>query len=172
MGTLSSKWLAGIAAVVVVLIVASVAVALTVGRETPQSLPESEPEGVVQRYIQAVQDQDYRLAHSYLSERLKDFCTEEHLRVSSRWFAERSGEGRIALVGTDTLRDGRREVQVRITDVNISPPFGVNEYSHEERYLLTQANGQWRLDEPPWPVGWCPGLEERGPKPPRPVPLQ
>ena len=172
MGTLSSKWLAGIAAVVVVLIVASVAVALTVGRETTESLPESEPEGVVQRYIQAVQDQDYRLAHSYLSERLKDFCTEEHLRVSSRWFAERSGEGRIALVGTDTLRDGRREVQVRITDVNISPPFGVNEYSHEERYLLTQANGQWRLDAPPWPVSWCPGLEERGPKPPRPVPLQ
>jgi hypothetical protein len=172
MRTLSSKWLAGIAAVVVVLIVASVAVALTVGRETTKSLPESEPEGIVQRYILAVQDRDYRLAHSYLSERLKDFCTEEHLRSSSRWFAERSGEGRITLVGTDTLSDGRREVRVRITDVNVSPPFGVNEYSHEERYLLTQADGQWRIDAPPWPVGWCPGLEERGPKPPRPAPLQ
>lgn len=172
MGTLSSKWLVGIAAVVAALIVASVAVALTVGRETAESLPESEPEGIVQRYILAIQDRDYRLAYSYLSEELRQFCTEEHLRMSSRWFAERSGEERIALVGTDTLRDGRREVRVRITDVNVSPPFGVNEYSHEQQYLLTQADGQWRLDAPPWPVGWCPGLEQRGPKPPRPVPPQ
>lgn len=168
MRTLSNKWLVGIAAVVVVLIVASVAVALTVGRETTESLPESEPEGVVQRYILALQDQDYRLAHSYLSERLKNFCTEEYLRRGG-WFAQRSGEQRIALVDTRTLSDGRKEVRVRITNVNVSPPFGVNEYSQEVQYVLTQENGQWRLDVPPWPLGGCPGLEERGPKPPQPA---
>ena len=76
MQTLSSRWLVGVAIVVVVLIVASVAVGLTVGRGTTKSFAESEPEGIVQRYILAIQDEDYPLAHSYLSERLQRFCTE------------------------------------------------------------------------------------------------
>ena len=172
MGTLSSKWLVGIAVVVVILVVASLAVGLTVGRGAAKSFAESEPEGIVQRYTLALQDGEYRVAHSYLSERLKRFCTEENLRMNGRWFAEQSGETRITLIGKETLSDGRTEVQVRVTDVNVSPPFGIDESSHEERYVLIQENNQWRLDEAPWPVGGCPGLEKQLPIPLKPVPAQ
>jgi hypothetical protein len=171
MGTASGKWLAGIATVVVALMVVSLAIGLTVGRGMAKSLPESEPEGIVQRYILAMQERDYQLAHSYFSQELKGSCTEEHLRMNGRWFAERSKDERIALTGKETLRDGRIEVRVQVTDVHVSPPFGVNEYGHEERYILKQEDSQWRLDDPPWPVGWCPGLENRPPKPGELVPV-
>ena len=136
-----------------------------------KEFPESEPEGIVQRYLLALQNRDYPLARTYLKERLKESCTEEYLREASRWFAERSGGTQIALIGKSTLSDGRVEVRVRITEVNVAAPFGVNENSHEERYLLTQENGRWRLDQPAWPVFGCPDRQVP-PKPPRPVPAR
>ena len=169
--SLSSKWLVGTAIFVVVLIVASVTVGLTIGRGAAKDLPESEPEGTVQRYLLALQNRDYPLARTYLKERLKESCTEEYLREAARYFAERSGDTRIAVVGKNALSNGRVEVRVQVTDVNVSPPFGVNEYSHEEQYALTQVDGQWRLDQPAWPVFGCPDRQVP-PKPPRPVPAR
>ena len=170
----SSKWLVVTSIFVVVLIVASVTVGLTVGPGASKDLPESEPEGIVQRYLLALQNRDYPLAQSYLREGLRVFCTDEYLRQNARYFAERSGGTRIAVVGKNALSKGRVEVRVQVTNVNVSPPFGVNEYSHEEQYVLTQVDGQWRLDEPAWPAKYCPGLERRPEPaiPPRPVPVQ
>ena len=54
---------------------------------------------------------------------------------------------------------------MRVTEVNVSPPFGMNERSHTVRYVLIREGQEWRLDEPPWPLGWCPGLEVEHPGP-------
>lgn len=166
MQTPSSRWLVAIATAVIVLILASVVVALVKPRGAAETFPEDVPEGVVQRFILAIQDQDYRLAHSYLSDELKESCPVEHLRTSVRWLVDGSRDRRIALLDKEELSDGRTQVRVRVTEVNVSPPFGVDERSHQQRYVLIREGGAWRFDEPPWPMGWCPGLERK------PIPLE
>lgn len=161
----SSRWLVAIAATVAALVLVSVVVALVTPRGRAGTLPEDTPEGVVQRFVVAIKDQDYNQAHSYLSDRLKTYCTVRHMQDTTRQSVDQGNNQRVALLDTQTLSDSRVEVRVQVTQVNISPPFGVNEYSHEERYVLIQEGGEWRIDEPPWPVGWCPGLEGAPPKP-------
>ena len=158
MWTLSSRWLVGVAGVVVALIVISVAVALINPRGAAETLSEDTPEGVVQRFILAIQDRDYTLAHSYLSDELKKTCTVAQIEERSSFSVDTLRDNRIALLGTDELSDGRMQVRVRVTQVNVSPPFGVDESSYQERYVLVQENGDWRFAEPPWPLGWCPPI--------------
>jgi len=156
MQTLSSRWLVAIAGVVVALIVISVVVALVNPRGAAETLPEDTPEGIVQRFILALEDEDYSLAHGYLSDELKESCAVEHVRDDAHWFVEELTDRRVALLEEEELSDGRMEVRVHVTEVNVSPPFGVNEYSHQERYVLVQEVGEWRFAELPWPIDWCP----------------
>ncbi|MBI2872593.1 MAG: hypothetical protein HYY00_05310 [Chloroflexi bacterium] len=162
----SGRWLVAIAAVVAVLVVVSVVVTLVSPRGKAVTFPEDTAEGVVQRFIVAIRDGDENLAHGYLSENLKKSCTAQHIRDTTRWLRDREGRNQqLVLLGTQTLSDGRAEVRVRVTDVNVSPPFGVNEYSHEERYVLVREGDAWRFDQPPWPVSYCPDLERVPAKP-------
>ncbi len=156
MQTLSSRWLVAIAGVVAALIVASVVVALVNPRGAAETLSEDTPEGVVQRFILALQDEDYSLAHAYLSDELKKSCPVERMRDTVQWFAEGSTDRRVALLEKEELSGGRVQIRVRVTEVNVSPPFGVNENSHQERYVLVQEAGEWRFAESPWPIDWCP----------------
>ena len=156
MQTLSSRWLVAIAAVVAALILVSVVVALINPRGAAETLSEDTPEGVVQRFILALEDQDYSLAHGYLSDQLKGSCTVEHVRDDAQWFVEESTDRRVALLEKEDLSGGKMRVRVRVTEVNVSPPFGVNENSYQERYILVQEAGEWRFAELPWPIDWCP----------------
>lgn len=155
MQTLSSRWLVAVAGVVVALILVSVAVALINPRGAAETLSEDTPEGIVQRFILAVQDRDFSLAHGYLSDELKKTCTVARMEESPPWRVYMPEDSRIALLGKEELSSGRMQVRVRVTQVNVSPPFGVSEYSHQERYVLVQENGEWRFTEPPWPMSWC-----------------
>ena len=158
MQTLSSRWLVAIAGVVAALIVASVVVALVNPRGAAETLPEDTPEGTVQRFILALQDEDYSLAHSYLSDELKKSCSVEGVREAAQFFAEvsQNQSRRVALLEKEELSGGRTQVRVRVTEVSVSLPFGVNENSHQERYVLVQEAGEWRFAELPWPIDWCP----------------
>ena len=156
METISSRWLVAIAAVVAALILVSVVVALVNPRGAGETLPEGTPESVVQRFILALEDDDYSLAHGYLSDELKESCTLEDLRSTTRWSVDESEDYRVALLEKEELSDGRTQVRVRVTEVRVSPPFGVDEYSHQERYVLVREGGEWHLDESPWPMEWCP----------------
>jgi hypothetical protein len=165
MKTSSNRWLVAIAVVVVALVVVSVVIALVSPVGGVKDLPADAPEGVVQRYIMAVQERDYPLAHSYFSARLQRACTVDNMITESRWVAEGAGRRRVELGETKSLSDGRTQVRVRITDVDVSPPFGVNEFSHDEWYVLVREGGAWRLDSLGWPVTWCPGLTEPASRP-------
>lgn len=169
MQTLSGRWLVGVAGIVVALIVASVIVALTTSRGAVAGLSEDTPEGVVQGFLLAIQDRHYSQAQGYLSADLQESCTVDHVRETARWYVERSADRRVSLLGAEPLPDDRVEVRVRVTEVDVSPPFGVSERSFTQRYTLAQEDGAWRFVEPPWPVQWCPGEEKVAPLPPIPV---
>ena len=158
----SSRWLAGVVLVVLVLIVLSVAVTLLNQREA-DLLPEDTPEGVVQSYLLAIDAGDSQTAYSYLSSKLKEACTQQNLRDSARWLEE--GDLSATMEETKTL-DGQAEVRVRVMQFHVSsnppiPPFGSQESSNTAWYILEREGESWRFTEPPWPLGWCPGLEER-----------
>jgi len=69
---------------VLVLIVASVVVVFLGDRGDTALLPEDTPEGIVQRYLQAIEDGDSRRAYGYLNQELRDGCTQAQFREGVR----------------------------------------------------------------------------------------
>lgn len=162
----SSRWLAGAITVILALIVLSVAVTFLM-RPEATLLPEDTPEGIVQRYLQAIDAGDPQTAHSYLSTELQESCTYQYFRDSARWL-DNTDLG-VALEDTVSI-DGQVEVRVRITQYQGSSPFDSGEHSHTQWFTLEREDEAWRLVDPPWPSGYCPGLERVPPAKPAPMP--
>ncbi len=162
--TMSSRWLAGAALVILVILVVSVLVALLNSSREANLLPEGTPEGTVQRFLLAIEEDDTRNAYEYLSPALQERCEFQHFRDSARRIDRRVGgtaeDLRVTLEGTKSV-NGAMEVQVRITQFRVSAPFDVNEYSHTQRFALEQLDGTWRFVEPPWPMNRCPETKEQ-----------
>ena len=168
MGSASTKWLGGVAAVVVGLIVVSVLVAALGANKEPVLLPEDQPEGVVQRYLLAVDANETEKAFGYVSPKLKDYCTVQQFRDSTQYTREQ--DMRISLSRTEVV-GGVTFVDVRVTQthVNAEIPFTPRESSFTQRFSLQQVDGAWKFIDPPWPMSWCPGLDPRVPGKPFPV---
>ena len=161
--TASSRWLAGLALAVVVLAGVSMIIALVDRRGGPSLLPEGTPEGTVHRYLLAIEKGETEAAYDYLGPEVQETCDSQHFRDSQRGFLgggfQENQDLRVTLVDTREVED-RVEVQVRITRFRFSPPFGADEYSHGERFVLKQSGGRWAFIEPPWPMRWCPQAEK------------
>ncbi len=165
----STRWLAGEAVVVLALIILSIAVALLNSQGEATLLAEDTPEGTVQRYLLAVEEGNMKAAFQYLSSELQEDCTYSQFRDSTRWFE--AEDMQVTLEGAEPL-DEEVEVRVRITQFYIDPPFGglapvsplrSGESSYTARYTLEREGETWRLSDPPWPMGRCPGLERPAP---------
>ena len=64
----SNKWLLGFGTALGILVILAVVLVLTMpGSGEIELLPENTPEGVVQRYVYAIKNQDYEEAYGYLS---------------------------------------------------------------------------------------------------------
>ena len=162
--TMSSRWLAGAALVILVILVVSLLVALLNRPREADLLPEGTPEGTVQRYLLAVEEDGGRNAYEYLSPSLQERCEFQRFRDSTRRIDRRVGgtaeDLRVTLEGTQSI-NGTVEVQVRITQFRVSAPFDVNEYSHIQHFSLERLDGTWRFVEPPWPMNRCPEAKEQ-----------
>ena len=153
----SSRWLAGIALTVLALVIISVTLAL-VNRHEPALSPEDTPEGTVQRYLIALQEDDANRAYDYLSSDLREYCDYAHFQDSKD--TRGSGNERIVLIDSE-IRDEQAIVRIEVTNTNLSPPFDINEYSYPVQYVLKQEGNVWRFSEPPWPLGWCPDWDRK-----------
>ena len=149
--SLSTRWLLGVAAAVVVAIALSV-VAIVIGGDE-QEFAAGTPEATVQGYLRAVIDRDASAAQGYLSAELLERCDEQRLRVAYRRPSDR--DLRVTLRGTTKVGDVT-EVRVRITEFRGGPPFGGDDYSHDQFFALQQEGGEWRIVDPPWPLYSCP----------------
>ncbi|PKB64365.1 MAG: hypothetical protein BZY80_02920 [SAR202 cluster bacterium Io17-Chloro-G2] len=148
---------------IVVLAGVSIIIALLERRGEPSLLPEGTPAGTVHRYLLAIEKGETEAAYSYLDRDIQDECESQHFRDSLRGFRgggfHENEDLRVTLVDTREVED-RVEVQVRITRFQVTPPFGANEYSHRERFVLKQTGGAWAFVEPPWPMRFCPQTEK------------
>lgn len=131
-----------VSGVLLVVVIALIAV-FARGGTTP--LDESTPEGVVQRYAQAVVDGDVQTARSYLVPELADDCD----RVSPS-----SDDVRVTLLET-TENDDSARVRVLIVTVYGTGPLGPDEYESEEVFDLVDVDGSWLIETTPWQLAVC-----------------
>ena len=164
---MAKGWLIGGAVLLGVLLIASIAVALL---EREESLPEGTPEAAVQDFLRVVQEDNFELAYSFLSEELKEDCSIQDFAGGITSVKDRLEDNRITLENTRTV-EGSAFVTVRMTRFHGSGVFGSSESSFEQRFILRQEEGHWRFTEYPWPFHWC---GERKPvphtHPPEPAP--
>ncbi len=146
---MSRIWLYGAVTFVVALVVGGLVVALVTNRDV-DLMPEDTPEGVLQRYLIALKDEEYEEAYGYLSREQRDRCTLSEF--FSRAPRTRVRDSRVTLADTQTFGD-TAIVRAEITTFEADVPFGSSEYSRDRNYSLRLEAGEWRLEEPHW---WCP----------------
>lgn len=109
-------------------------------------LDPSTPEGVVQRYLQAVVEGRRSLARSYLSDRLQDECDSGFPRYVSR------DAYRIEWI--DTVVDGSEawvDVLVAEEDLGILDSY----YEFNAAFALEESADGWRITDQEWPWYGC-----------------
>ena len=144
-------WLIGAAAVLAVLLIASIVLALT-SRES--EFAPGTPERAVQDLLRAAENDDIETAYRMLSAELQEKCELKNFADGGRY---RSGDDRdIRAALRDTrLVGGITFVSVRVTRYRGSGPFDSGESSYDRRFALQQEEGEWKFTEYPWPFDYC-----------------
>ncbi|HIM17779.1 MAG TPA: hypothetical protein EYM27_10125, partial [Dehalococcoidia bacterium] len=105
-------WIIGGAAVLALLLVASVIVALS---ESEETFAAGTPEMAVHSFIKAFEDEDFQASYELLSNGLKDRCTVDQMFGWQGGFNDRFRDSRITLEDT-TVVASTTVVAVRITE--------------------------------------------------------
>lgn len=136
--------------IVVALLVVLALVAVLVRGTARESLDPNTPEGVVQRYAQAVIDGDDATASQYLAGRL-DGCD----------YYER-GTGKLRLTfRSSTISGDSATVLVTVTTSYGGDLFGNGEYSYDEQFRLVSSGESWLISEAPYDFLTCSGAENK-----------
>ncbi len=162
--SLSTRWLIGTVIALAALVGAALAVTLVEGGGTADLLAEDTPEGVVQRYLQAIERGDTRTAYSYLTTGSQQGCTAAEFERQARRF-EDSG-ARVILKGSKPVDEGV-DVTLRISRLHVNPPLLPSESSDDVRVFLQRDDGQWHLANQPWPLTGCSAPRDTPPEPRR-----
>lgn len=129
----------GVALVVVVALIA----VFTRGGAAP--LDAGTPEGVVQRYAQAVVAGDPETAIDYLAPEIADACE----RVTTG-----DDDLRVTLLEMNE-RENTAQVRVLVVTVYGAGPLGADEYESEEAFDLVKVGGKWQIETTPWQLTVC-----------------
>ncbi|WP_394771584.1 hypothetical protein [Lacisediminihabitans sp.] len=125
-------------AVVAVIVVIALVVVFT--RGAPKLLDASSPEGVVQRYSNAVIDGDEKKAAGYLVPATRDGCV--------RFDSPLTDNIRVTLVSTKVRADSA-DVRVSIAQSFDNGPFGSSESDYEDVFSLVRQGGDWLIESAP-----------------------
>lgn len=132
-----------IGAVALVVVIALVAVFV---QRDPAQLDATTPEGVVQRYVQAVIAGDTDTAVSYLAPDVAAECELVPLDTQDR---------RVTLTAPTTQRADSATVEVLIVTVYGSGPLGSDEYESEGAFDLVRTDDAWAIRTAPWEFAVC-----------------
>ena len=144
----STRWLAGVCAVVLVIVVVGVLAAMRGGAQTYST---DSPEYAVQQYVRAVADRDATKAISYMSSDLQARCdTLPRDAITNR------GRSNVRATLQDVQRNGSTAtVRVGITENFGSGPFDGGDSTQQVVFELRQQAGVWQFTDAPWPL-YCP----------------
>ena len=152
------KFLIGIVAGILLLVVVSIVVVLTRAPGNEEYRAEDTPEGVVHNYFLAIQRKEFAKAHGYLSDDLANKPSlEQFIQEAGNYGSSQEASLKI---GDVTQTDGVTQVAVTVTSYSGGGPFDSNRYSSDDVALLRQdAAGQWRITQFPYPY-WAWGWNE------------
>ena len=143
------KFLIGIIVGIGLLVVVALIVVLTRGQQEAYIADDS-PSGVVHNYFLAVQRQDYEKAYGYLWDDLKSKPDLDEFITTVDSYGSRSETS--LQVGESTITDSRARVEVAIATYRGGGLFDSGSYTNREvAHLRTNANGDWKLIEFPYP---------------------
>ena len=146
----SRRWLIIFAIVTSILVIATVSlVLLTKGNEVAL-LPEDTPQGIVQRYLIAVQEKNYQKAYNYLS-----FDPSQKIKTYNDWLRMVIGEPQIsnqaawkATLSKTTQNGDNATVEVTIDTFRPSGPFEDPLRSQQTIFQLIKIDGKWLITSP------------------------
>lgn len=129
----------------VIVVVVIVALVVVYARGATKPLPSDSPEGVVQRYSQAVVDGDIATAITYLSDQVADECERVRPEIADH---------RVSILKTVRSGDVTR-VHVLVETAYETGLFGDGGYRSEEVFELTPRGDGWGIDAAPWQFSVC-----------------
>jgi len=122
-------------------------------QEKRDYVADNTPDGVVHNYVLAVLNKDYQKAYSYLAD-LEHKPTYEEFRQSFfNGMVNPSDTG--VDIGAVEIHDDEAVVTLSIYYSN-TDPFS-SRYASEDRALLVEQNGEWKLNSMPysfWDYNW------------------
>lgn len=144
-----NRWLA-VAALAVAAIVAGSLALGTLGKQEREFAADT-PEGAVQRYLRAVEEEDATTIRSLMAPGVTERCELSDIRNALRYPDNR--DLRVTLRSSKVTGD-RAEVRVGVSEVS-GGPFDGGSYDHDETYDLVRSGSGWLFSEPGWPI-YCP----------------
>lgn len=145
----SNRWLIVFIAGIAVLVVATVALVLS-ARSGISLLPENTPEGVVQRFLMAIQDNNYEKAYGYLS-----LTDDKGAKIAyDQWLATKpypyrsSPSSWKATLGKTMVTGERATVEVTVDVFRPSGPFGNAVQSQQVLFQLIRSGESWLITSP------------------------
>jgi hypothetical protein len=146
----SRRWLVVFAAVIGILVVATVSLVLFNNGKKVTLLPEDAPQGIVQRYLIAVQNKDYRQAANYLS-----FGGTGPFTAYDDWLRSVSAGPQTsnqttwkATLGEVTQNGNYATVEVIIDTFRAVGVFGGSQVSQPISFQLTKTGNSWFITSP------------------------
>jgi hypothetical protein len=142
----SDRFLIGIVAGAILLIVVSVVVVLVIGRPRPAAPADPEgPAGVVQAYVEALRAGDVDRARTYLSRQAR---AASQARERSSYAPAVDDNVRI-VVETVSADADTAEVKVTISRFYArSDPFSASTSHRDVTVRLVREDGAWRINQP------------------------
>lgn len=143
----SNRFLLGFGIAIGALIIVTLVLVATIGQRNAPLLPENTPEGVVQRFLVAIQERDYPQAYSYLGpDRVGVKVTYEDW---VRQFQYNRGEaGWKATLGQTVGTGDERTVEVIIEVFRPGGPFEDPVHTNRVNYFLKRTGDTWRIIMP------------------------
>ncbi len=144
----SRRWLVLFAIVIGVLVIATVFLVLLTKGNKVTLLPEDSPQGTVQRYLVAIQENDYQKAFGYLS-----FSPTDKITTYNDWLMMVGPQASSqavwkATLGKITVNGNNATVEVTIDTARPGGLFGNSQYSQFIIFLLAKTANAWFITSP------------------------
>jgi hypothetical protein len=148
----SSRWLLIFGAAIGFLAIVAVVLVLAMPKpENTSLLPEGTPEGTVQRYLLALEDEDYLKAYSYLS-----FPSDKQMPYDAwkgRAIRYEEKHGVKVTLEKSTVTGSEATVYVTVDIFRASEPFDNPVYTQHVTFFLKEEGTSWKITSPTY-VGW------------------
>ena len=133
-----------------IVVVVAIVVAAVLNGSSVKMYGADTPEGVVQRYVNAVLDGDETTAGQYLAPGVAAECDGDEFYIRYRY----DESTRVSLLKAFVLNDSSATVEIRVTEGS----YGLldsYEYDHEELLELERYESGWLISRQTWPRYGC-----------------